>query len=323
MPILNSSSSIAVVGVGILTAALAGCARYEAPPQELAQHMAASQALNADGNGYRDTLVRQYRQLASYEHDEMKDDHSANIYAEKAVVAARDGDVPPEDPQAWNVDAPDIQQGYMQLESAKTHGGAKHEPVSMAIAQSRFDCWVEQQNEGFQPADIARCREGFHGAIGRVEQKVAEAQRMRSQKQTEKAAVSTMKTKTTAPKTASREEKLPFRLLFPFDSATLQPQDEATINKIARAIKTRDPQAVYIDGYADRAGPAAYNRKLSKERAKNVREALARRGVKNVQVRISTDWHGESDPAVDTADGVRNQFNRRVTVSVVGAETAG
>ena len=32
-----------------------------------------------------------------------------------------------------------------------------------------YDCWVQEQEENFQPDDIARCRDGFLAAMEEVE----------------------------------------------------------------------------------------------------------------------------------------------------------
>ncbi len=41
--------------------------------------------------------------------------------------------------------------------------------MEAANAQVMFDCWMQEQEENFQPPDIARCRDGFSAAIAAVE----------------------------------------------------------------------------------------------------------------------------------------------------------
>lgn len=312
MHIFRSNRPVTAVSIGVLTLTMAACTSYDADPEVLAQNMSAAQSLEATSDSYEDTLVRQYRSLAVFEHEQMRDDRDANRWAEKAVTAGRAGDVRPEDPQQWGVDDSDVTNEYGRLSSAKTAEGIKYAPVSLAVAQTRFDCWVEQVDEGFQPDHIADCREAYMRAMDRVEQQVAMGQRMESEQQ---AAVT--------PQPAQEEVVLPFELRFPFDVAQLQPEHERTLDQIADAIRNKNPEAVLIDGHADRAGPQDYNVELSERRAKAVREALAQRGVENIQVRINTDWHGENSPVVETDDGVPNEINRRVEVSVRGADAGG
>ncbi|HEX9835354.1 MAG TPA: OmpA family protein, partial [Alphaproteobacteria bacterium] len=63
------------------------------------------------------------------------------------------------------------------------------------------------------------------------------------------------------------------------------------------------------------SGASAYNAKLAERRVAAVREFIQRWGVKDVQFQVSSA--GEANPAVRTADGVREARNRRVDVRVV------
>lgn len=70
-----------------------------------------------------------------------------------------------------------------------------------------------------------------------------------------------------------------------------------------------------MTGYTDRSGPAAYNQMLSRERAQAVSRALLNRGIKTRT--IDQEARGEYDLAVETADDVRKQENRRVVVDFI------
>ena len=65
-------------------------------------------------------------------------------------------------------------------------------------------------------------------------------------------------------------------------------------------------------GYADLSGSEEYNQKLSLQRADAVRDYLIKGGVP--AERITVAGRGEADPAVPTANGVREQANRRVEI---------
>ncbi len=67
-----------------------------------------------------------------------------------------------------------------------------------------------------------------------------------------------------------------------------------------------------ITGHADRSGAEDYNLQLSLRRADAVRSELISRGVK--EGGISVAGRGEAEPAVPTADGVREPANRRVEI---------
>jgi OOP family OmpA-OmpF porin len=65
-------------------------------------------------------------------------------------------------------------------------------------------------------------------------------------------------------------------------------------------------------GHADRSGSEDYNMALSLRRADSVREALIAGGVSADTITVA--GRGESEPAVPTADGVKEQANRRVVI---------
>ena len=69
-----------------------------------------------------------------------------------------------------------------------------------------------------------------------------------------------------------------------------------------------------IDGHADRSGTDAYNQRLSERRAQAVAEYLMARGVMPQQMAMRS--FGESQPRVPTADGQRNDQNRRAEIMI-------
>jgi outer membrane protein OmpA-like peptidoglycan-associated protein len=71
---------------------------------------------------------------------------------------------------------------------------------------------------------------------------------------------------------------------------------------------------VVVVGHADLSGSPAYNVRLSERRAKAVADALVGLGVN--QGALQVDWKGESQPAVPTADGVKEPLNRRSTIDI-------
>ncbi|MGH6916532.1 MAG: OmpA family protein, partial [Geminicoccaceae bacterium] len=58
--------------------------------------------------------------------------------------------------------------------------------------------------------------------------------------------------------------------------------------------------------------PEAYNQALSERRARNVAQALTQRGIPTTTMQV--EGHGETQPRVPTADGVREPQNRRVEI---------
>jgi outer membrane protein OmpA-like peptidoglycan-associated protein len=71
---------------------------------------------------------------------------------------------------------------------------------------------------------------------------------------------------------------------------------------------------VRIEGHADKSGAPRYNIGLSLRRGNIVKDALSARGV--AAGAITVEGLGESRPAVDTPDGVREPLNRRSEVTI-------
>lgn len=104
-----------------------------------------------------------------------------------------------------------------------------------------------------------------------------------------------------------------FIVFFGFNKADLTPQALATIRKAVVSVRDSGSAAIRVVGHADRAGSISYNKALSVRRAQSVKKALIGEGVAGNTISIS--GRGESEPAVQTADGIREPQNRRVHIS--------
>ncbi|MGH8429788.1 MAG: OmpA family protein, partial [Solimonas sp.] len=105
-----------------------------------------------------------------------------------------------------------------------------------------------------------------------------------------------------------------FVVYFDWDRDEIRSDAAATIREAAEYARSGNAARVLVVGHTDTSGSADYNMALSERRARNVSNALAGEGV-NAQV-IGMEWLGETQPAVDTGDGVREQANRRATIQV-------
>jgi OOP family OmpA-OmpF porin len=103
---------------------------------------------------------------------------------------------------------------------------------------------------------------------------------------------------------------------FDFDKYDLRPDAEAALDSMVADIQGRELAGITVAGHADRAGPEEYNMQLSERRSNTVAAELVAAGIP-AQV-IATEWFGETQPAVPTADGVPEQANRRVVVDFEG-----
>jgi len=110
---------------------------------------------------------------------------------------------------------------------------------------------------------------------------------------------------TAATSTATGFEKI----AFDFNSSVLKTESYPTLDKLSSVLRENGGK-VTVNGYASSEGTAAYNLKLSKDRANSVKTYLVNSGVNASQV--ATKGNGEANPIAsnDTEEG-RIQ-NRRV-----------
>ena len=236
----------------------------------------------------------------------------------KARRAARRSSVMPDeimDRDLLEVDIPDLGAALVRLRTAYDRGGRTIAPELAATAQVSFDCWIEAA-EGVNPAtgfrthsawrqeDVERCR-------GQFEKAMSDLEAMTYFRLTEfRKPAGSPAAPMPVPQIAAAPE--PFTVYFAWDSAAV---DRAGNRVIDDAVATADDLGIVdytITGHADRSGAEDYNLQLSLRRADAVRSALISRGVK--EGGISVAGRGEAEPAVQTADGVREPANRRVEI---------
>jgi outer membrane protein OmpA-like peptidoglycan-associated protein len=103
-----------------------------------------------------------------------------------------------------------------------------------------------------------------------------------------------------------------FMVFFDWDRSNLSAQALSTIKQAADTYRTRGSARITATGHTDKSGPEAYNMALSLRRANVVKDALVRDGVPATAIAVI--GRGESQPLVQTADGVREPQNRRVEI---------
>ncbi len=153
----------------------------------------------------------------------------------------------------------------------------KEHPGDAARAQVMFDCWMQEQEENWQPEDIERCRSAFYDRIAALESALL-------------------------PK---------FVVYFDFDKTAITPAGQSVLAEAEAAAKKLGA-SVSVAGHTDTAGDMTYNEMLSERRAEAVARALADGGI--AAKRISTEWHGQTNLAVPTPDDTPKAPNRRVVI---------
>lgn len=251
----------------------------------------------ASGSDFHRQLAADYRGLSTYELDQMYDSASAGHFAEKGLAALEGQDVQPEDPAQWDINHPEkmaeLQSARARFSNAVARDAVAKAPGPLARAQVTYDCWVEQQEEGFQYSDIANCRSRFLRAMQVVESRIQEPAVSQAPPQQQP---------------APRD----YRVFFNWDSDDVTEGAAEVLRQAAENARQSRMTVIRIVGHADRSGPTDYNRDLSMKRANAVARHLARYGIPTNQVAVQA--RGESEPLVETEDGVREPQNRRVQI---------
>ncbi|MCF6267979.1 MAG: OmpA family protein [Desulfuromusa sp.] len=107
--------------------------------------------------------------------------------------------------------------------------------------------------------------------------------------------------------------KLTLHINFGHDSSVVGPEYDSEIAKAAQCINDYPGNSVFIDGHTDSSGPAAYNQKLSEQRAAAVKNRLIEKfNVKSS--RMVTRGFGEDQPVASNKTAADRSLNRRVDV---------
>ncbi|MBS0522826.1 MAG: OmpA family protein [Proteobacteria bacterium] len=114
------------------------------------------------------------------------------------------------------------------------------------------------------------------------------------------------------PPVAEPAKTVSFMVFFDWDRSNLSQQALNTIKQAADQFKATGKARITATGHTDKSGPENYNMALSLRRANAVKDALVRDGVPATA--ISVIGKGETQPLVQTADGVREPQNRRVEI---------
>ncbi len=292
-----SATGLRLVAVVGLAALLGACQGME---------LEGVQGLDPQGSEFNTQLYAGYIELSSGELAEY-DYRDSDVFAMKAAVAARGDDVRPsavEDRRIAADKVEELSKARARLMAMLYGGGKNKAPISAARAQLSFDCWMQEQEEGHQPGDIADCRNAFYGSVVAVE-------------------VAMRPAPPPAPEPEPEPEPEPsyvtyYVVFFEFDSSELSNAAKQTLEEAAATALEMRPYKILIRGHTDRAGPDAYNLKLSETRALSVASYLIENGAGRFV--IHAEGLGESEPIAKTSDNVRDGRNRRSEISLIEAE---
>lgn len=294
-------SIVALAGVLLLAA----CSGYSSN-----NAVEALNAADAVGSPFTQALAREYRIMANYEQNQMYDYPDALHFARKGLAAAGGEVVLPEVLDDWDLDdkyLKDLAASRTRLVGLMDNGAREMAPEQAAIAQARFDCWVEQQEEDWQVDEIAACRKDFADAM-----RILNATMGKKVKQVEEEMAAA------APKAVKKEptpiEQALFLVFYDWDKSAITAGGNDVLAAVSKEVMNRADEisSIVIVGHTDSSGPKGYNQKLSMRRAQAAKDGLVAMGIDAAKIRVEA--RGENDLLVKTNDNVREPANRRAEI---------
>ena len=260
------------------------------------------------GSPFTQKLTSEYKALVNDEKG-ISDHADALHFSRKGLASARGDVVMPEPLGDWNVPPETMNElslGRSRLVAVYDLGAREVHPDVSAVAQARYDCWIENQEENYQQDEINRCKKEFLAALEQLEGAMPSAPPSAPAAVAEPAF-------DVDPNAPMAVENAMYLVFFDWDQSTLGPGAQSVLDAVAAEVSKRSLSAVNVVGHADTSGPTDYNQKLAQRRANAVRDALAQRGVAaNI---ISVSSRGEDELLVTTPDNVREPANRRAQIS--------
>lgn len=261
----------------------------------------------ASGSPFTQQLTTEYRAFSNFELEDESDYADALHFARKGLAAAKGINVMPEPVVDWDLTAPEIEElsaAYVRLVSALDRGAREMMPGRAAIAQARFDCWIEEQEET-DDTNI-QCKNDFFAVMDELDGGLVEAP------QPVEEAFPAPITMIDSNEPLNIADAM-YLVFFDFDSSSVNQGAANVVDTVFSEIQSRDIQSITVVGHTDTSGSDAYNQRLSLRRANAVKDQLVSLGVPAEMV--MTESRGESDLLVQTQDGIREPANRRATIT--------
>ena len=256
----------------------------------IAEYWPAEQAMKearatkpAAGDAYATAYYKYSMEHAEFEFTRMEDHRDAIYHANNA----KSGQPQPATIESRKLPGDKVAEltsARNRLTAALASGGAQRDADSAGKAVARFNCWMEQQEENFQPKDIAYCKDQFLAAVAKIEPVAAAA--------------------------SAEMITLQSDVLFDLGKDIIKPGFYPALDKVADMMVKDTNLRVQVSGHTDTTGTTKYNQALSERRAKAVSDYLTRKGVSGD--RMTVQGFGETRLAVQTKDGVNEPRNRRV-----------
>lgn len=253
------------------------------------------------GSPFTQALANEYKAFSNNQLDEMMDYPDALHFARKGLAAASGDAVMPEPVSDWNLSEPHIKElggARGRLVVTFDLGAREIAPATAALAQAKFDCWIEQQEENWETTEMLSCKKEYLDAVSELEGLVQQAPQP---------------VEPVAEPPPMVPEEAMYLVFFNWDSSQLSSGAVSVLDAVAMEVAKNAPSQINVVGHADTSGSNDYNQKLAFKRANAVKDGLVQRGVPADILHVES--RGETSLLVQTSDDVREPANRRVNIS--------
>lgn len=299
----NTIKALAVSA--LLIVSLSGCSVFKSR-----QDIELLNRAQGSGSPFAQQLTTEYRNFSNYLLDAQYDTADAIHFSRKGLHAAEGREVLPESVADWNVPLQTIREFTEQrarLINAFDLGAKEVAPQLAAVAQARYDCWIEQVESAWAFGDDHNqdCKRQFADAMAQLDQALAGRQRPAP-------APAPIVEAPYVPTGPLKNEDAMYLVFFDWDKSNIEPGGQSVIDAAAASAQGRQYSTIRVVGHADTSGPEGYNVNLGQRRADAVKGALAAKGM---SANVVTETRGETDPLVQTGDNVREPANRRAVIT--------
>lgn len=252
----------------------------------------AQAAAGSGGPSFQQALAKQYADYSA-QLSAWGDWVDSDYFARKSITTATRGITPPEADSNWSIPLEYplglrsmLRDARARLVAALDAGGRDRKPQVAAVAQARYDCWVERMEDDWKTNQNGQCRQEFEAALCEL----------------------------TGQCHPQPPGVVQLNVYFEFDRANLTAEARQVIAQAIADAKKSPGVPIMLVGKADLTGSDAYNMGLSHRRADAVRAALLQGGVAGGT--INEKWVGFHQPPVPTPFGVRELKNRVVEITI-------
>ena len=228
----------------------------------------------------------------------------SNYFAKKCIRALNNGEIYPEVPERWDLDASQMEEANAsrtRLQFLLIPKVKQTLPIQLAHLTMLYDCWISKEKKPWELSDMSRCKIRFFKLVDEIEEYMNNLKPIEIVKEEE------------------IKEELQFKKFdigFDFDTYKFSTDSNKDLIDILDYLKDLNGDyRILLVGRADRAGKELYNERIARERVLMTKEYLIKNGVPERVMKIRSV--GEEDSLIITKNDKQNKYNRRVSIYVL------